>query len=385
MPPKSLVALARSLSRRHRRGPRGRGPVARRRARLLHAAPARRARAASSSIAQPEQRVERRGPPVSAAFDAAGKPTRAASAFAESCGVEVDELDAHRLTTRASSSSAGRRGRASRPPNCCRASCRRRSSAADRAAHALGRGGRPSSSGRCTGSSCCTATTSCRAKFSASRAGRMTRGHRFHARKPIALRSPGGYLAALEQGPRARRFRGAPRADPRGASRAAENEGGVAVIDPGVLDEVTSLTEWPVPLAGRFEPRFLELPPEVLVATMQDHQRYFPVRAKRRKAAAALRRRRQHRKPGPAPGPRRQRARGPAAARGRRLLLRRRPQDDPRLAARGAGRRHLPGPARLARRQDRAGHRAGRPDRARSPATTRRLRSARPSSPSATC
>ena len=45
-----------------------------------------------------------------------------------------------------------------------------------------------------------------------------------------------------------------------------------------MLDEVTALTEWPVPLVGGFEPRFLELPPEVLIATMQDHQRYFPVR-----------------------------------------------------------------------------------------------------------
>src|SRR5687768_17318514 len=41
---------------------------------------------------QPEQRTERRGPPVSAAFDAAGKPTRAATAFAESCGVAVTAL-----------------------------------------------------------------------------------------------------------------------------------------------------------------------------------------------------------------------------------------------------------------------------------------------------
>ena len=65
-----------------------------------------------------------------------------------------------------------------------------------------------------------------------------------------------------------------------GAVAAAEAEGGEAVIDPAVLDEVTALTEWPVPLVGAFEPRFLELPPEVLIATMQDHQRYFPVRAK---------------------------------------------------------------------------------------------------------
>ena len=46
-----------------------------------------------------------------------------------------------------------------------------------------------------------------------------------------------------------------------------------------MLDEVTSLTEWPVPIAGHFEPRFLDLPSEVLVATLQDHQRYFPVRS----------------------------------------------------------------------------------------------------------
>ena len=52
------------------------------------------------------------------------------------------------------------------------------------------------------------------------------------------------------------------------------------MIDPALLDEVTALVEWPVALAGHFEPRFLELPPEVLVATLQDHQRYFPVRAK---------------------------------------------------------------------------------------------------------
>jgi len=43
------------------------------------------------------------------------------------------------------------------------------------------------------------------------------------------------------------------------------------------LDEVTALVEWPVPIAGRFEQRFLALPREVVIATVQDHQRYFPV------------------------------------------------------------------------------------------------------------
>ena len=44
-----------------------------------------------------------------------------------------------------------------------------------------------------------------------------------------------------------------------------------------LLDEVTALVEWPVPLAGRFEQRFLALPREVLISTLQDHQRYFAV------------------------------------------------------------------------------------------------------------
>jgi glycyl-tRNA synthetase beta chain len=44
-----------------------------------------------------------------------------------------------------------------------------------------------------------------------------------------------------------------------------------------LLDEVTALVEWPVPLAGRFDDRFLSLPREVLISTLEDHQRYFPV------------------------------------------------------------------------------------------------------------
>ncbi|MEI2419152.1 glycine--tRNA ligase subunit beta, partial [Arthrospira platensis SPKY2] len=62
------------------------------------------------------------------------------------------------------------------------------------------------------------------------------------------------------------------------AETAAGELGGRLVLDPALLDEVTALVEWPVPVAGEFEVRFLELPEEVLIATLQDHQRYFPVR-----------------------------------------------------------------------------------------------------------
>jgi glycyl-tRNA synthetase beta chain len=64
-----------------------------------------------------------------------------------------------------------------------------------------------------------------------------------------------------------------------GVTALAQQLGGEALFDEALLDEVTALVEWPVPVAGRFEDRFLLLPPEVVIATVQDHQRYFPVRS----------------------------------------------------------------------------------------------------------
>jgi len=229
---------------------------------------------------QPEQRIERRGPPVSAAFDAEGRPTRAAKAFADSCGVGIDELT--RLNDTKGEFLFCRTTRPGQPassllPGIVQAALdqlpiARRMRWGDgnaqfvRPVHwVVMLHGEEVIPGEILGI----------------KAGRMTRGHRFHAPKPIALRSPGGYLAALER-------RGHVLADfearrdriRAGVVAAAEAEGGVAIIDPAVLDEVTSLTEWPVPMAGHFEPRFLDLPPEVLIATLQDHQRYFPVQTK---------------------------------------------------------------------------------------------------------
>jgi glycyl-tRNA synthetase beta chain len=226
---------------------------------------------------QPEQRVERRGPPVSAAFDAAGKPTRAATAFAESCGVKIPELE--RITDAKGEFLFCRTTRAGEPaskllPGIVQAALdalpiARRMRWGDGVAQFV----RP-----VHWIVMLHGDAVVDAEILGIRTGRMTRGHRFHAKKPIALRSPGGYLAALEKGHVRADFETRKALILMGVQAAAEAAGGRAVVDPTVLDEVTALTEWPVPLAGEFEPRFLELPPEVLVATLQDHQRYFPVR-----------------------------------------------------------------------------------------------------------
>ncbi|MFW5823387.1 MAG: glycine--tRNA ligase subunit beta, partial [Marinobacter sp.] len=63
-----------------------------------------------------------------------------------------------------------------------------------------------------------------------------------------------------------------------GVAETAEKElGGKAVIDEDLLDEVTALNEWPVPLLGSFEERFLEVPAEALISSMKEHQKYFHV------------------------------------------------------------------------------------------------------------
>jgi glycyl-tRNA synthetase beta chain len=111
------------------------------------------------------------------------------------------------------------------------------------------------------------------------RSGNQTRGHRFHAPAPITIDQPSSYESVLrEQGrvivsPQERQ-----QVIESGARSLAASLGGAAVISPDLLEEVSALVEWPVPVAGRFDVRFLDLPEEVPVATMQDHQRYFPVR-----------------------------------------------------------------------------------------------------------
>ncbi|MCE3253040.1 MAG: glycine--tRNA ligase subunit beta [Cellvibrio sp.] len=109
-------------------------------------------------------------------------------------------------------------------------------------------------------------------------AGRTTRGHRFHYNNTIDLAKASDYASVLKN----TGFVVADFAE-RGATikqqveAEAKKVGGVAVIDANLLDEVTSLVEWPVALTGKFEERFLAVPSEALIASMKEHQKYFHV------------------------------------------------------------------------------------------------------------
>jgi len=110
---------------------------------------------------------------------------------------------------------------------------------------------------------------------------RETRGHRFHAPQAISLPNPAAYERVLKsEGRVIAAWKERRTLIESGTRELAQSLGGEAVIDRALLDEVAALVEWPVPIAGRFDERFLELPAEVPIATMQDHQRYFPVRSR---------------------------------------------------------------------------------------------------------
>ena len=110
-------------------------------------------------------------------------------------------------------------------------------------------------------------------------ADRITHGHRFMHGTPIALAHADDYAAKLQNPGYVIPSFAARRTRVRDlVETTAVAQGGRAVIDDALLDEVTALVEWPVPVCGSFDQHFLRLPSEVLIATMQGHQKYFPVR-----------------------------------------------------------------------------------------------------------
>ncbi|KZY79760.1 glycine--tRNA ligase subunit beta, partial [Oleiphilus sp. HI0069] len=107
-------------------------------------------------------------------------------------------------------------------------------------------------------------------------AGRKTRGHRFHSQGEIEITKADDYeVLLLELGKVIADYDQRKEKVRQGVTAAAEGIGGVAVIDEDLLDEVASLNEWPVPLVGRFDERFLEVPTEALISSMKEHQKYF--------------------------------------------------------------------------------------------------------------
>jgi glycyl-tRNA synthetase beta chain len=108
-------------------------------------------------------------------------------------------------------------------------------------------------------------------------AGNISRGHRFHSNGDIVIQSPASYQDDLRSAYVITDFSERRELIRQGVIAAAKKSGGIAVISDALLNEVTALNEWPVPLLGNFEKRFLAVPAEALISSMAEHQKYFHV------------------------------------------------------------------------------------------------------------
>lgn len=227
--------------------------------------------------AQAERHSERRGPALQAAFDGDGNATKAAQGFARSCGVEVEQLQqletdkgswlVHRSVTPGQQTTdlvpAILQQALSKLPIPRPMRWGDRDAMFVRPVHwvVLLFGDHVID-----------------AELLALKAGRHTHGHRFHHPQALYLENPRAYAPLLESEGHVmvdwQQRREAIRAQ---VAATADGAGGHAVMDGALLDEVCGLVEWPTALRGSFDEKFLEIPSEVLISSMQGHQKYFPV------------------------------------------------------------------------------------------------------------
>jgi glycyl-tRNA synthetase beta chain len=226
---------------------------------------------------QPDKQVERRGPPLKNAFDVQGAPTQAAIAFAKNCAVPVTELT--QLTTDKGAWLMFRGTERGAATTSLLGDIINQAIAALPIAKRMRWGTRTAEFVRPVHSVVLLyGETVVPAEVLGLQTGRVIHGHRFHAPKPITLKSAKGYESRLRRAKVVADFATRRELIRAGVTlAAAASGGGTALIEDALLDEVTALVEWPVPILGRFEQRFLSLPREVVIATVQDHQRYFPV------------------------------------------------------------------------------------------------------------
>ena len=229
-------------------------------------------------LQQTPKQVERRGPPIRQSFDDDGNPTRAAEAFAESCGVtpaKLETLETDKGTWLVYRGEVAGQAAADLLPDMVAATLKnlpipKRMRWGDRTVDFV----RPAHWVlMLLGKQVLDAT------ILGLTAGRTTLGHRFHAPGEIELKQPADYAKQLSSkgmviadfDERATRIRAA-------AEAAVADLDGTPVLEDSVVNEVAALVEWPIAVRGSFDPKFLRLPVEVLTATLQDQQRYFPVR-----------------------------------------------------------------------------------------------------------
>ncbi|WP_118781766.1 glycine--tRNA ligase subunit beta [Haemophilus haemolyticus] len=226
---------------------------------------------------QPSKEIEKRGPAVSAAFDAEGKPTKAAEGWARGCGITVEQ--AERIATDKGEWLVHRAKIEGQPT---------KNLLNDIVANALAKLPIPKPMRWADKTvqfirpvhtvTMLLGDELIEGEILGVASSRTIRGHRFLGEKEFEIQH-------ADQYPQLLREKGSVVADfnERKAEILAKSQakatalGGVADIEESLLEEVTSLVEYPNVLAAKFEERFLAVPAEALVYTMKGDQKYFPI------------------------------------------------------------------------------------------------------------
>ncbi|EJL6614993.1 glycine--tRNA ligase subunit beta [Vibrio cholerae] len=232
---------------------------------------------ANLAESQPDRVVEKRGPAVNVAFDADGKPTKAAEGWARGNGITVEQ--AERLVTDKGEWLLFKEQVQGQQTA---------SVVVDMAAKALANlpiakpmrwGDKETQFIRPVKTlTILFGSELIQGEILGVASARTLRGHRFMGEPEFTIESAEQYPAILEE-------RGKVIADYatrkamiiEGSQQAAQQLGGIADLEDALVEEVTSLVEWPVVMTAKFEEKFLKVPAEALVYTMKGDQKYFPV------------------------------------------------------------------------------------------------------------
>ncbi len=230
------------------------------------------------AASQPDRDIERKGPSLTAAYDAQGNPTKAVLGFAKSCGVELAQLQQEETDKGVwLVFKAKEKGQAlsaliediinqslSRLPIPKRMRWGDSEVEFVRPAHWL---------------VLMHGENVIDAQVLALKSSARTFGHRFHSPGEITLKKADDYKQQLrEKGFVIASFDERKQNIKQQVIATVKQLGGEAVLDEDLLDEVAALNEWPIAVAGEFEEMYLQVPAEALIKTMQDNQKYFPVK-----------------------------------------------------------------------------------------------------------
>ena len=229
------------------------------------------------ATSQPSKEVEKRGPAVSAAFDAEGKPTKAAEGWAKGCGITVEQ--AERIATDKGEWLVHRAVIEGQPTKNLLVSMISNALAKLPIPKTMRWGDKTEQFVRPVHTvTLLLGDELIEGEILGVASGTTVRGHRFLGEREFQISHADQYPALLkEKGSVVADFNERKALILTKAQEKATALGGVADIEEDLLDEVTSLVEYPNVLAAKFEERFLAVPAEALVYTMKGDQKYFPI------------------------------------------------------------------------------------------------------------